>query len=89
MFLSQQAGQGGREREVRHGKFLCDDWTAFGLDQLEWHGLREGRHSVESLTSAVCAFTLVLSYALHTQTPTAGDQAFIRAGMCMLRVSNC
>lgn len=66
MFLSQQAGQRGREREVRLGKFLCDDWTAFGPYQLEWHGLREGRHGVESLTSAVCAFRLVLSYELHT-----------------------
>lgn len=55
MFLSQQAGQGGLPRgKSGLGKFLCDDWTAFGLDQLEWHGLREGRHGVESLTSAVC-----------------------------------
>lgn len=66
MFLSQQAGQGGCEREVRLGKFLCDDWTAFGLDQHQWYGLQEDRHGVESLTSAVCAFRLVLSYTLHT-----------------------
>lgn len=44
---------------------------------------------MESLTSAVCAFGLVLSYALHTQTPTAGGQGFIRVGMCMLHVLHC
>lgn len=66
MYLSQQARQGGRERDVRLGTFLCDDWTAFGLDQLEWHGPERGRHGVESLTSAVCAFRWVLSYTLHT-----------------------
>ena len=59
--------------KFRLGRFLCDDWTAFGLDQLQWHGLREGRHGVESLTSAMCAFRLVLSYAVHTHTHTHTD----------------
>lgn len=48
-------GKGGHEREVRLCKFLCDDWTALGADQPEWHSLPGGRHRVESLTSDVCA----------------------------------
>lgn len=63
MYLSQHGGKGGHEREVRLGKFLCDDWTALGADQSEWHSLPEGRHRVESLTSDVCA--LRPGFVLH------------------------
>lgn len=63
MYLSQHGGKGGHEREVRLGKFLCDDWTALGADQPEWHSLPEGRHRVESLTSDVCA--LRPGFVLH------------------------
>ena len=37
------------------------DWTSSSGTAPE-----RGRHGVESLTSAVCAFRLVLSYTLHT-----------------------
>lgn len=81
MYLSQHGGKGGHEREVRLGKFLCDDWTALGADQSEWHSLPEGRHRVESFTSDVCAlrpgFVFVTSRS-RTCTPTAGGQTLIR-----------
>lgn len=34
--------KGGPGREAALGRFLCDDWTALGARQLEWHNLPEG-----------------------------------------------